>query len=422
MRHTRVHRNRRRLLKPTGAAIVTILLAGGAGAVVIGANAPGAAAAAEVVTRPASGIWTVDGHGYGHGRGMSQWGARAAAAAGLTAERILAFYYPGTVRTGIGNPAVRVRVGTESSLVLRPVAGMRVSWAGHAIVLPIVPGLVKWQLAANGATMRLRYQTATRWVWWGPALPGQVSVTAAHGVLRIYWVDRTGTDYRETLVATRSGSGIVPVNRLHLDTYLRGVVPRESPASWPPQALRAQAVAARTYAYASVRSPRSTLYDICDSTACQVYGGSARYSAGGSRLYGEQPTTTSAVASTAGVVLTAGGRVATTEYSASNGGWIAAGGRAYLPAKRDPYTALDPYAAWTTTVNVIALGRKFGLARLDKLQVTGRDGQGAWGGRLTGARLTGIDGAGKPRTVAVTGSQLKTALGARSNYLRLRAG
>ncbi len=398
-----------------------VALLAGAGVLAVVVDPPRAAAAAEVVIRPASGTWTVDGHGYGHGRGMSQWGARAAAAAGLTAERILAFYYPGTVRTGIGNPAVRVRIGADDSVVLRPVAGMRVSWAGHAIVLPVVRGAVKWQVAARGSTMRLRYGTSRRWVWWGPALPRQVNVTSAHGVLRVYWKDHTATDYRETLTATRSGSGVVTVNRLHLDTYLRGVVPRESPSYWPRQALRAQAVAARTYAYASVRSPRSTRYDICDTTACQVYGGAARYSTRGTRLYGEQRTTTAAVASTAGIVLTAGGRVARTEYSASDGGWIAYGGRSYLRPKRDPYKAGDPYAAWTLRVNVVALGRKFGLARLDKLEVTGRDGQGAWGGRLTAARLTGIDGAGKHRTVTVTGARLTSALGARSNYLHLRA-
>jgi stage II sporulation protein D len=401
--------------------MVAITVAAGVSGIMVGADAPRAGAAAEVVTRPASNTWIVDGHGYGHGRGMSQWGARAAAAAGRTAEQILAFYYPGTTRTRVGNPVIRVRVGAEPSVVLRPVGGMRVSWAGHSVLLPVVRGNLKWQIAASGSTMRLRYRTATAWVWWGPALPRQVAVTASRNVLRIIWADGQSTDYREGLLATRSGSSVVAVNRLHLDTYLRGVVPRESPSYWPQQALRAQAAAARTYAYASIRSPRSTLWNICDTTACQVYGGAARYSAGGHRLYGEQATTDTAVASTAGVVLTRAGRVATTEYSASNGGWIAAGG-AGLPAKRDPYRAGDPYASWSVTVNVVALGRKFGLARLDRLQLTGRDGQGDFGGRVTMARLTGIDGVGKPRAVDISGSQLRSALGARERYLRIRVG
>jgi SpoIID/LytB domain protein len=401
---------------------VAITLVVGTGVIMVVGNAPRAAAAAEVVTRPASNTWIVDGHGYGHGRGMSQYGARAAAAKGVTARQILAFYYPGTVRTLIGNPAVRVRVGTDPSLVLRPVGGMRISWAGHSILLPVVRGGLKWQIAANGATMRMRYRTATAWVWWGPALPRQVTVTGTRQVLRVYWLDRTSTDYRESLQATRSGSGVVSVNRLHLDSYLRGVVPRESPSSWPQAALRAQAVAARTYAYASVRSPRSSLWDICDTTACQVYGGAARYSAGGRRLYGEQPTTTTAVVGTRGTVMMRAGRVATTEYSASNGGWIANGGTSYLPGRRDPYRAGDPYFNWSFKVNAIALGKKFGLSRLDKLQITGRDGQGEWGGRVTQARLTGLDRAGKPRAIGITGSQLRSALGARDRYLRVRAG
>jgi stage II sporulation protein D len=418
VRYTGEFRAGRRLPRPVTAGIVSIAMAAGAVAVTVGAQ-PRASAAAEVVTRPASGVWVVDGHGYGHGRGMSQWGAHAAATAGRSAEQILAFYYPNTTRTSIGNPLIRVDIGGLTSLVLRPVAGLRVSWSGGGVTLPAVRGAVKWQVAASGSAMRLRYQTARAWTWWGPALPRSVTVTASHGVLRVIRPDGTGTDLRESVVATRSGSGVEVVNRLHLETYLRGVVPRESPASWPIQSLRAQAIAARTYAYRSIRSPRSSLYDICDSTACQVYGGAGRYSAGGTRLYGEQPTSDTAVASTAGVILTHAGAVAATEYSSSNGGWIATGA-SYLPAKKDPFTAGDPYASWSVKVNVIALGRKFGLARLDRLTVTGRDGQGAWGGRVTAATLTGIDGAGKPRSVQVTGSKLASALGVRSNYLHLR--
>ena len=298
---------------------------------------------------------------------------------------------------------------------------MRVSWPGGTVLLPVVRGNTKWQLVAGGSTMRLRYRT-TKWVVWGPVLPRQVTVTATHQVLRVYRAAGTATDYRESLIATRSGATVVTVNRLHLDTYLRGVVPRESPSYWPQQALRAQAVAARTYAYASVRSPRSSLYDICDTTACQVYGGAARYYARGTPQYGAPAPTPPARDPPPGGIQTPAGRVATAEYSASNGGWIAYGGKSYLLPKRDPYTAADPNASWSFKVNVVALGKKFGLARLDTLQVLRRDGQGAGGGRLTQARLTGIDGAGKPRAVVVTGSQLKNALGAKSNYLRLRVG
>ena len=75
--------------------------------------------------------------------------------------------------------------------------------------------------------------------------------------------------YRGTLRAIKGDT----VNILPLDDYLKGVVPREVPASWKPAAVQAQAVAARTYAAFGRREPQASHYQICDTTACQVYGG-----------------------------------------------------------------------------------------------------------------------------------------------------
>ena len=401
-----------------------IALAAGAGVVMVVGDPPRAAAAPEVVSRTASGTWIVDGHGFGHGRGMSQHGARAAAVRGLSAERILGFYYPGTTRASIGNPMIRVLVNDAAQpfVQLRPIAGLRVGWTGRGFALPALAGVQRWQVAAWGGTLRMRYFTRTGWHWYGPALPATVTLAASRGVVRVFRADRTATDYRGTLVVTRVGSVSRAVNRLPMESYLRGVVPRESPASWPLQALRAQAVAARTYAYARLANPLSSRYDICRTTACQVYGGATNYRTNGTRLSGEQSSTDTAVRTTAGVILRYAGRTAATEYSSSHGGWIAYGGRAYLPAKKDPYTAGDPYASWSVRVKTADVGRYFGFRRLDRIQVTSRDGAGAYGGRVLGATLTGIDGAGKPRALAVTGSALRNALGVRSNYLRIRTG
>lgn len=420
MRYTGVFRRRRLLTSVVGGIGAVALLAGAGVAVVVGRPPP--ASAAESVIRPPSGVWVVDGHGFGHGRGMSQWGARAAAAGGLSAERILGFYYPRSSGRRIGNPVLRVKVGTDPSLVVLPAPGLRVSWRGRVVSVPAVRGALRWQVAARGAGLQLRYRAATAWVWWGPALPARVDVTSSPSTLRRLLQDGTYTEYREVLTVLRSGAAATVVNQVHLDTYLRGVVPRESPASWPAQALRAQAVAARTYAYGRLRSPLSGSYHICDTTSCQVYGGAARYRADGRRLSGEDASTNAAVASTAGLVLMVGSRLATTEYSASHGGWIAPGGTAALPGRRDPYRAGDPYLYWSVRVRVADVGRRFGFSRLDRLQVLRRDGQGEWGGRVLQARLSGLDGAGKPRAVTVGGAALRSALGVRSTYLRLRAG
>ena len=72
------------------------------------------------------------------------------------------------------------------------------------------------------------------------------------------------------------------VNVVTLDQYTAGVVPREMPISWQRNAVEAQALAARSYGRYAVNHPRSARYDICDTTDCQVYGGKAAYTSGGS--------------------------------------------------------------------------------------------------------------------------------------------
>ena len=91
------------LLRRLTATVVAAVLAG-TGLVAV---APAASAAEEVYPAPASGSWTVDGRAYGHGRGLSQWGAQGAALQGRTAAEILAFYYPGTTTGSISGQYVK---------------------------------------------------------------------------------------------------------------------------------------------------------------------------------------------------------------------------------------------------------------------------------------------------------------------------
>ena len=118
----------------------------------------------------------------------------------------------------------------------------------------------------------------------------------------------------------------VTVNKVSLDNYVRGVVPREMPALWEQAALRAQAIAARTYAAFEARSSRNPRWNLCDTSECQVYGGESA----------EFPTSNRAVAKTARQVRMFHGAPAFTQFSSSNGGWTAYGGKPYLPAKKDP--------------------------------------------------------------------------------------
>ena len=132
------------------------------------------------------------------------------------------------------------------------------------------------------------------------------------------------------------------VNGLPLDTYLRGVVPSESPSHWPLAALEAQAVAARSYAVAELRP--DSWYDLLPTTSDQVYGG----------VRAERPRTDHAVYATLGQELTWNGQVARTYYSSSSGGrteavedaWHGSAPIPYLRSVPDPYDTYSPHHDW----------------------------------------------------------------------------
>ncbi|MGH9136580.1 MAG: SpoIID/LytB domain-containing protein, partial [Acidimicrobiales bacterium] len=117
-------------------------------------------------------------------------------------------------------------------------------------------------------------------------------------------VAATGRFYRGVLQAAAGGAGLHLVNQVDVDTYLRGL--GEMPASWPAAAQQAQAVAARTWALRAMRSGG----ELCDTQRCQVYLGAGVEEGGRS----------AAVDATAGLVLTYGGQLASTVYSADAGG------------------------------------------------------------------------------------------------------
>ena len=136
--------------------------------------------------------------------------------------------------------------------------------------------------------------------------------------------------YRDQLNAMSPAPGStsrVTVNSVTLENYVKGVVPAEMPASWRPEAVQAQAVAARTYAWWSGAQYPDRYYQICDTTSCQVYKGYA----------GEHPAANAAVDATRGQILTYGGKPAFTQFSASSGGRTSAGRFPYLTSKADPY-------------------------------------------------------------------------------------
>jgi hypothetical protein len=109
------------------------------------------------------------------------------------------------------------------------------------------------------------------------------------------------------------------------------------------------------------------------------------------------------------------------QFSASDGGWTVDGGKPYLPAKADPYdtATVDPYALYHETISASSVASYFGLAKLTGIDIVKRDGNGAWGGRVVTARVTGRDAAGHKKTVTTDGPDLQWAMGVGTDWLRL---
>ena len=402
-------------------AVTTVAALGLAG-VLVGLPVAGPAAAdvvvQEVYERPADGVFPVEGHGWGHGRGMSQWGAQGAATLGLSADTITATYYPGTTRTLLPDRPIKVLLNNDgpggSGLTDTDVAmaaGLTATDEGTGATLALPAGPSRYRVVAGlGSAERLQRLDGS--VWTDTNYLGRVDATgpisfAGPTFLRLALPDGSQRDYRGRLRAVRSAAGVVSIDELRLEDYLLGVVPREAFSSWLPEALKAQAIAARSYsAYKRDHAPSGS-YDICDTTSCQVFDGSRTISAAGTVTEIEVASTSQAVAATSTVVRAFGGKAIFAEFSSSNGGWSTAGGQPYLVAQRDDWDGVAPNSVhnWTGRVGAADLERSFPtVGTLRRIRVTARDGNGDWGGRVSAVVLEGVAANGSATSVPTTGA------------------
>jgi stage II sporulation protein D len=370
---------------------------------------------AERLPVPDHATIVVHGRGYGHGHGLSQYGAEGAARKGLSARQIVHFYYPHT-RSGSYHGTVKVLItaDTDDDATVVAQSGMSVRdlGTGQVTQLPTTgdaAGASRWRLSAgaDGGT-DVSYLTDGWHDWLQLAGDGEfrrhggLSLVAASGVV----------DYRGSLQLRTPTNGPaaarVTVNRVSLDSYVRAVVPREMPASWHLAALKAQAIAARTYAAYEVQHSTNRLYQLCDTSLCQVYGGRSA----------EYPSTNRAVRQTAGRIRTYHGEAAFTQFSASDGGWTSDGGEPYLVAQKDPYDGWsgNPVHTWTVKLRARTVEKEWPkLGNLKSLTVDQRDGHGRWGGRALQVTLRG-----SKRDIIVSGETFRFTLGLRSNWFALR--
>lgn len=356
---------------------------------------------------PGTATITVEGDGSGHGKGLSQYGAYGAARQGRTAGQILDFYYPGT-QVGKTSGKVKVLISADAD------RDLVVDARSHLTLLSLAsgrtwrldrPGATRWRIVRNAAGDSVVSYRRTTWRAWR-TVHGDTEV-AAGGAPVTLRAPSGRTSYRGALRSTHEGTRRLTVNVLPMEAYLRGVVPAEvAAAAWPQQAMRAQAVAARTYAAYERTHGTHDAYDLCDTDACQAYGGASA----------EYPTSDTAIATTAGRILTYAGAIAFAQYSASNGGWTVDGGKPYLVATKDPYEGTSPdYYGWRAHISARTIEKAYNLENLSSIGVETRDGHGPRGGRVETVRLESSTG----WTGTVTGESFRSHLGLSSTLFEI---
>jgi stage II sporulation protein D len=337
--------------------------------------------------------WVVKGHGFGHGVGMSQYGAYGYAKHGKGYRFILAHYYSGTTLGQLNGPRiVRVLIDVASGDV-------GFSGATSACGKALDSGR-SYEAHRVGLSVKLRSSAGKPLASCGRKLRA-----AGNGSIDI---DGVGS-YRGALevVPTDSDAGSLNiVNAVAVDQYVKGVIPNESPASWPQAALRAQAVAARSYALTVQVSGNG--FDLYDTTSSQVYEG----------LGSETAASNEAANATRGEVVMYGGKIAETYFAACSGGHTESVQNVffgppvpYLVGVPDPYDYYCPLHTWTLEFSGPEINAKLGSyldGALKQVVVTKRGSSP----RIVWARLVGTGG-----TTQIRGDQLAVALGAYDRWM-----
>jgi peptidoglycan hydrolase-like protein with peptidoglycan-binding domain len=405
-------------------------------AAVLGALGPVAPARADEGRLPGGVV--INGRGFGHGRGLSQYGAYGwATQRGWGWEQIVDFYYGGATGNARGlleapnqemsvvlsaMDAKRVGIFARQTAVVSDDGTLRLledpdqgrRWS--AMVAREKPGAQRVYLVWGSTTRTCPAEGSELgggWTLVGEFAEGASFATNAGGDPAAAPLATVGLCepragghnvryYRGVVRATNnSRNENRTINVVRMDDYLRGVVPRESPASWGDaaggagmHALRAQAVAARSYA--TTENRYAGLARTCDSQDCQVYGGAAlRTSLNGAPSVLEHPNTDRAVAETSGVVIRAAGGagpVQRTEFSSSNGGRTAGG---TFPAQADEgdLVANPPLTVWTRVLSAAAVAAKYPAIGALASVTTAHDGQGGdFGGYTTQVTISGTTG------------------------------
>jgi SpoIID/LytB domain protein len=374
----------------------------------------------------------IRGHGYGHGRGLSQYGALGwATKLNADWQAILNFYYGGSGRTVAALTAADAPSYPDGNMTTRLVTldgaqtavisdNATAAWSGnptnYGALLARSTGRNTYDVyGASTATCPSASGTPAGFTLLARNATGPITFTSARGAdpAAVAPVDLLGLCeptsstfpkgrlrfYRGAIRAANDANGALrTVNIAPLDSYIRGVVPRESPAGWGDiagglgmNALRAQAVAARSY---SLTEKRYSFAKTCDTQDCQVYGGAALRTVGStSTTVIEDARTDRAIAETANIVIKdANQAIVRTEFTSSNGGRTAGG---QFPAQIDNGDLIADAALqnWTVLLTAAQLQKAYPTIGVLLSVVAAHDGLGGeWNGYTTTVTITGTAG------------------------------
>jgi stage II sporulation protein D len=353
-----------------------------------------------------AGTLTIDGRGFGHGVGMSQYGAYGYATHGRGYREILAHYYSGT-RIGTVSTRHEVRV-----LLATGRATVTVTQADRVGRVKLDPRRAyRLQPTRTGGVLVrddrgkkvVREGGAVRVSAGGGAAPVKLRGPAGDGI--------TDGEYRGHLVVRpEAGRRASVVNAVPIEDYVRGVVGAESPAGWPAAALRAQAVAARGYALTTDAGTTTDDFTQYPDTRSQVYRGVAA----------ETAATDAAVAATRGQVVTYRGAPIVTYFFSTSGGrtenvenaFPGAEPRPYLVSVEDPYDGASPQHTWRVRMPLADAAAKLGglvQGDLERIVVLRR----GVSRRIVRARIVGSGG-----STEVDGGTLRRRLGLMDTWAR----
>jgi SpoIID/LytB domain protein len=417
------------------------------GALAVGLGLASGPAGPAAEAAPAT--FTIHGAGWGHGIGMSQYGAHGMGLRGASAARILSFYYggararsvalPATIRVGLLQANRDPSAGGRLRRVLvsgTPVPGLggsgRIWVSGTSprgqVVRRGLTGQATWSIRPESGGMSV-FDLARRRVF-GPTKAGtgvivRYETGSPPALLRLPQTGQQLRWGRMDVSLVRDDRGVLrprAVAVIPFNLYLRGLA--EMPGSFAYAALRAQAIAARSYALVATqtrgqRSGRGS-WDGCD---CAVYSGVrdqayAGYAKEQGYWNGRWVT---AVRRTGRWVVRWGGRTVQAFYSSSSGGYTSSNAQwgsaplPWFPAREDPYDRgggahPNPNTSWTVRLSAASLGARVGVGTATSVrEVKPR----SWGYRVSSITVTGVK-AGRRVRVTLTGAQFRAKLGLKS--------